>query len=109
MLLLAFTVPHPFVIFVRSMELRGMITEVASGEIKYLDTKAVTIDIDNLSDYKYLILDFPEGAQNGNDHVDIANALRLSMSMVTALVSRYFISPDATSVDSPFCLRKTTE
>lgn len=52
----------------------GESTEVASGEIKYLDTKAVTIDIDNLSDYKYLILDFPEGAQNGNDHVDIANA-----------------------------------
>ncbi len=53
----------------------GEETEVCSGTIRYLDAAPVAIDItENLRDYKYLILEFPEGAQNGNDHVDIANA-----------------------------------
>ncbi len=53
----------------------GESTEFASGTIRFTDEEAVKIDItENLRDYKYLVLEFPEGDQNGNDHVDIANA-----------------------------------
>lgn len=53
----------------------GETTDVASGTIRYKDAAPVTVDVrENLSDYKYLIMEFPAGDQNGNDHVDIANA-----------------------------------
>lgn len=46
----------------------GTLSGTASAEV-------VTLDIDNLPDYRYLIIDFPEGSGgNGSDHVDIANA-----------------------------------
>lgn len=53
----------------------GERTEFASGTIRTLDAEPVAIDItENLRDYKYLILQFPEGATNASDHVDVANA-----------------------------------
>lgn len=54
------------------------------GTIRYLDTEAVTIDIDNLEAYKYLILEYPEGAQNGNDHVDLGCAYFVASKTNTA-------------------------
>ena len=60
---------------VQLIKQNGEVTVFDSGTIRYTDTAPVAIDItQNLRDYKYLILEFPEGAQNGNDHVDIANA-----------------------------------
>lgn len=60
---------------VQLIKQNGDVTVFDSGTIRYLDAEPVAIDItENLRDYKYMILEFPEGAQNGNDHVDIANA-----------------------------------
>lgn len=48
---------------------------ISSGTIRALDADPVYVDItENLRDYKYLILEFPEGDSDANDHVDIANA-----------------------------------
>ena len=57
-------------------KLNGEETVVSSGTLKGDESAdAVTIDIDNLPEYRYLIIDFPEGAGgNEYDHVDIANA-----------------------------------
>lgn len=55
-------------------KLNGDEIEVKSGKITG-NGEAVEISIDNLPDYRYLIIDFPEGSDgNGSDHVDIANA-----------------------------------
>ncbi len=49
--------------------------EIGSGTIRALDAEPVYIDItENLRDYKFLILEFPQGASDANDHVDVANA-----------------------------------
>lgn len=46
----------------------------ASGTIRQ-NTTPVTIDLENLGEYKYLVIDLPEGTGgNSCDHVDIANA-----------------------------------
>ena len=57
-------------------KLNGEETVVQSGTLSgAASAEAVSVDIDNLPDYRYLIIDFPEGADgNGSDHVDIANA-----------------------------------
>lgn len=48
---------------------------VSTGEIAYADGTIADIHItEKLSDYKYLILEFDEGVNNGSDHVDVANA-----------------------------------
>lgn len=52
----------------------GKETVASTGEIRRSDTEAVDIDIENLSEYKYLVLEFNEGANNYGDHVDVANA-----------------------------------
>lgn len=50
-------------------------TIIASGEISAADKKVANIDItSSLSDYKYLVLDFDQGANNGHDHIDVANS-----------------------------------
>lgn len=48
---------------------------VSAGELIQSEGAIAVIDItENLSDYKYLILEFDEGDGNENDHVDIVNA-----------------------------------
>lgn len=53
----------------------GSETVVSTGELEQRSGKIAKIDIvEGLSDYKYLIIEFDKGADNENDHVDIANA-----------------------------------
>lgn len=53
----------------------GEETIIGSGEISAANQQIANIDItSSLSDYKYLVLDFDKGANNGNDHVDVANS-----------------------------------
>lgn len=59
---------------VRLQKQDGSEMVVKSGSIRQ-NTEPVTIDLDNLGEYKYLIIDLPEGTGgNSCDHVDIANA-----------------------------------
>lgn len=57
-------------------KLNGEETIVSSGTLNgAASAQPVTIDIDNLPEYRYLIIDFPVGAGGDSyDHVDIANA-----------------------------------
>lgn len=61
---------------VKLRKLNGEESVVSSGSISGNPAeKAVNIDIENLPDYRYLIIEFPEGADGDSyDHVDIANA-----------------------------------
>lgn len=52
----------------------GKETSMGSGLINGKDAEVVTIDLDNLTDYKYLILDFDNYNGDGYDHVDVGNA-----------------------------------
>lgn len=48
---------------------------VSTGEISHGDGTAADIHItEGLSDYKYLVLEFDKGVNDGYDHVDVANA-----------------------------------
>ncbi len=48
---------------------------VSTGEISHADGTSADIHItEGLSDYKYLVLEFDMGVNNGSDHVDVANA-----------------------------------
>lgn len=48
---------------------------VSTGEISHADATSADVDItEGLSDYKYLILEFDKGVNDGSDHVDVANA-----------------------------------
>lgn len=52
----------------------GSQTQVASGTLR-VNYEPAVIDVDGLGDYKYLIIDVPEGTGgNAYDHIDIANA-----------------------------------
>lgn len=55
-------------------DLAGRQTVVMSGAIHSTDAETVTVDLDGLSDYKYLIIDFDMGTNDSYDHVDIGNA-----------------------------------
>lgn len=55
-------------------DLSGKETLSCSGTINSNDPSAVTIDLDGLTDYKYLILNFSAGQNNDSDHIDLANA-----------------------------------
>lgn len=60
---------------IRLRKQNGSETIVKEGSMSVLDAQPVSIDItEGLSDYKYLILDFPTGEVDWNDHVDVANA-----------------------------------
>lgn len=52
----------------------GKTTVTHSGIINYTDDEAVTVDLDGLTDYKYLILTFDANNGDSYDHVDIGNA-----------------------------------
>lgn len=55
-------------------DLAGRETIAQSGIINYNDAEPVRIDYTNLTEYKYLILNFDPDGANESDHVDIANA-----------------------------------
>lgn len=55
-------------------DLAGRETTHQEGTINYNDAAPVSIDIEGLTNYKYLILDFDPAGQNESDHVDLANA-----------------------------------
>ncbi|MCH5179347.1 MAG: NPCBM/NEW2 domain-containing protein [Prevotellaceae bacterium] len=52
----------------------GKETSMAAGLINAYDAEAVDIDLDNLTEYKYLIINLSDYNGNSNDHVDIGNA-----------------------------------
>ncbi len=48
---------------------------VAHGNLRRADAEAVAIDINSFgADDRFLVIEFDQGANNSNDHVDIANA-----------------------------------
>ncbi|MDE6536144.1 MAG: NPCBM/NEW2 domain-containing protein [Muribaculaceae bacterium] len=52
----------------------GATTTVMEGKLKFNDPEPVTIDLDNLTEYKYLIIEMDQNGTNAYDHVDLANA-----------------------------------
>ena len=52
----------------------GKETSMYAGTINAYDAEAVTIDLDNLTEYKYLIISLNDYNGNSNDHVDLGNA-----------------------------------
>lgn len=52
----------------------GKETSMYSGIINAYDENAVTIDLDNLTEYKYLIISLSDYNGDSNDHVDLGNA-----------------------------------
>lgn len=52
----------------------GKETSLYNGVINYNDAEAVTIDVDGLTEYKYLIIALDEYNGNASDHVDLGNA-----------------------------------
>ncbi len=52
----------------------GVETTVMEGKMKYNDPEPVEIDLDNLTEYKYLIIDIDQNGANSYDHVDLGNA-----------------------------------
>lgn len=52
----------------------GKETSMKSGIISVLDPEAVTIDLDGLTEYKYLIIRFDNYNGDSYDHVDLGNA-----------------------------------
>ncbi|MCM1309964.1 MAG: NPCBM/NEW2 domain-containing protein [Bacteroides sp.] len=44
------------------------------GTINYNDASTVIVDLENLTEYRYLILDFDAANGNESDHVDLGNA-----------------------------------
>lgn len=55
-------------------DLAGRETEKYSGTIHVSDPSTVAIDLDNLTSYKYLIIELDEGVNDASDHVDLGNA-----------------------------------
>lgn len=52
----------------------GEETTVMEGALTYNDPETVEIDLDNLTQYKYLIIDIDQNGKNSYDHVDLGNA-----------------------------------
>lgn len=52
----------------------GEETVAMEGKLKFNDPEPVNIDLDNLSNYKYLIIDIDSNGANSYDHVDLGNA-----------------------------------
>lgn len=52
----------------------GVETTVMEGKMKYNDPEPVNIDLDNLTEYKYLIIDIDQNGANSYDHADLGNA-----------------------------------
>ena len=52
----------------------GVETTVMEGKLKFNDPEPVNIDLDNLTEYKYLIIELDQNGANSYDHVDLGNA-----------------------------------
>ncbi len=52
----------------------GAETTVMEGKLTYNDPETVEIDLDNLTEYKYLIIELDQNGANSYDHVDLGNA-----------------------------------
>lgn len=55
-------------------DIAGRETVKLSGTINYNDAAPVEIDLDDLTPYKYLILQFDDNNGNASDHIDLCNA-----------------------------------
>lgn len=52
----------------------GATTTAMEGKLKFNDPEPVAIDLDGLTEYKYLIIEIDQNGTNAYDHVDLANA-----------------------------------
>lgn len=52
----------------------GATTTAMEGKLKFNDPEPVAIDLDGLTEYKYLIIEMDQNGTNAYDHVDLANA-----------------------------------
>lgn len=52
----------------------GAQTTVMEGTLAFNDPSVVEIDLDNLTEYKYLIIELDQNGANSYDHVDLGNA-----------------------------------
>lgn len=52
----------------------GATTTAMEGTLRFNDPEPVTIDLDDLTEYKYLIIEMDQNGTNAHDHVDLANA-----------------------------------
>ncbi len=52
----------------------GASETVMEGKLKFNDPEPVAIDLDGLTEYKYLIIELDENGGNASDHVDLGNA-----------------------------------
>ena len=52
----------------------GATTTVMEGTLRFNDPEPVAIDLDGLTEYKYLIIEIDQNGSNSYDHVDLANA-----------------------------------